>query len=410
MEAKITKTELDGWITSAKDCPKDTWIWDTGKGSVQGFGVRIKPKASAVTFLLRYRPKGMRGRPQFSIGRYGSPWTVEMAREEARRLLGEVVDGGNPLRDRKDDRKAQTVGEYVADYLDAHKGKRKQSGIDQYTRVANKHFVSLAGRLAKELRREEVERWHQSYAGGTETQANRAVTFLAAVLNWGAARGLEFAEGRNPAKGIEMFPEMERERFLTSGEINQLLKTMVDMEAAGENPWAIGCFRLLLLTGARVNEIMSARSKWVDQDAGTIRLPDHKTSNKTKRGKTIYLNEAAIQVIRTMPKAVGPWLIPGKTPDKHLIGIEKIWRRVRMRATHDSAGTMNFDDLRLHDLRHAYATILASNGTDLHTIGALLGHSDPSRTTKRYAHFLPGHLQQAAEVVGDVISRATKGA
>jgi integrase len=196
---------------------------------------------------------------------------------------------------------------------------------------------------------------------------------------------------------VEKYSEVKRERFLSCEELAQL-STVLDDEATagGSVPWIIGAIRLLIFTGARLNEVLTLRWDYVDLSRGMLLLPDSKTGKKT-----IYLNPPAIEVLRTLPKLQGnPYVICGGRKGEHLVNLEKPWRAIRAKA--------GFDDVRLHDLRHSYASVAAASGLSLPVIGKLLGHSQ-AQTTARYAHLSADPLQQANRRIGEEITRAMKG-
>jgi integrase len=160
--------------------------------------------------------------------------------------------------------------------------------------------------------------------------------------------------------------------------------------------WAAGAVRLLIFTGARRNEILEARWQWVNVERGTLSLPDSKTG-----GKTIHLNAAALNVLAGLPRLDGnPFIICGGKPGARLADLEAPWRRVRKAAL--------LNDVRLHDLRHSFASVAVAGGASLPLIGGLLGHRQP-QTTARYAHLAADPLKAAAEAVGSRIAAAMMG-
>ena len=169
------------------------------------------------------------------------------------------------------------------------------------------------------------------------------------------------------------------------------------MNREAQIPFIMAAIRLLVLTGARLNEILTLQWEWVDFDAQCLRLPDSKTG-----AKTICLNPPAMQVLADIPRLENnPFVICGGKPGAHLINLQKPWRRIRKLA--------GLDDVRLHDLRHSFASIAVASGMSLPLIGALLGHSQP-QTTARYAHLSDDPLKKAVKTVGDkmhVISKST---
>ena len=192
------------------------------------------------------------------------------------------------------------------------------------------------------------------------------------MMNLAEAWGLRLT-GSNPARHIKKYREQKRERYLTRQELQHLGAVLADPKTkAVESPFVIAAIGLLVLTGARLTEILTLRWDHVDLAHQVLRLPDSKTG-----AKLIYLNTAAINLLRTMPRMAGnPYVIAGKNRGARLINLQKPWRRIR--------GKANLADVRIHDLRHSFASVAAGTGMSLPMIGKLLGHSQPV-TTARYA-------------------------
>jgi integrase len=201
----------------------------------------------------------------------------------------------------------------------------------------------------------------------------------------------------NPARGIEYYRETARERFLSPEELARLGKALADADAEGESPYVTAAVRLLVLTGARLGEILSLEWAHVDLDARLLRLPDSKTG-----AKTIALPAPAIEILAGLPKQQGnPHVICGARAGERLINLQKPWRRIRK-----SAG---LDDVRLHDLRHSFASVAAAGGMSLPLIGSLLGHKQ-AQTTLRYAHLGADPRLAAADAVAATIAASMNGA
>jgi integrase len=159
------------------------------------------------------------------------------------------------------------------------------------------------------------------------------------------------------------------------------------------SPWVVAAIRLLALTGARRNEILTLQWDHVSEEHGCLMLPDSKTGRKA-----IRLSPPALALLQTIPRLKGnPYVICGERPGRHLVNIESPWRRIR--------ATAKLDDVRLHDLRHSFASVAASGGQSLVVIGKLLGHSQPA-TTARYAHLADDPVRAASDAVGKHIAAA----
>ena len=223
----------------------------------------------------------------------------------------------------------------------------------------------------------------------TPYQANRLLALLSKMFNWSGRRG-----DKNPCVGVERFPEHKRRRYLSSAELARLGAALTRAEQERlTSPYVIAAIRLLVFTGARLNEILTLRWEHVDLERGSLNLSDSKTG-----AKTIYLNGAAQRLLSALPRVeANPFVVPGERKGKHLVNLEKPWRRIRELA--------QLPDVRLHDLRHSFASIGAGAGLGLPIIGALLGHAQAS-TTHRYAHLAADPLRQAADLIGERLSAA----
>jgi integrase len=218
------------------------------------------------------------------------------------------------------------------------------------------------------------------------------------MLNLAEEWGLR-CDGSNPCRHVKKYREEKRERYLTDAELQSLGAVLVNAQAdAADRPFAIAAVWLLILTGARLSEILTLKWSHVDVDNGVLRLPDSKTGPKL-----IYLNSAAIALLRTIPRLEGnPYVIVGKRPGARLVNLQKVWRRLRAQA--------GLDDVRIHDLRHSFASVAVGSGMSLPMIGKLLGHTQPT-TTARYAHLGADPMRAASNLVGtkiDSLMRASK--
>ena len=226
-------------------------------------------------------------------------------------------------------------------------------------------------------------------------QANRTLALLSKFFNWAEQYGYR-TDGSNPCRHIGKYREQRHERFLSAQELARLGEVLADAEQLGKtSPFIIGAIRLLALTGARLSEILTLRWQDLDFDGASLRLPDSKTGKKS-----IYLNPPALQVLSSLPRvADNPYVIQGERAGAHLVNLQKPWRRIRKAA--------GLGDVRIHDLRHSFASIAAASGQSLYIIGSLLGHSQP-QTTSRYAHLSADPLRAANDAVGEQIGSAMK--
>lgn len=389
--SSVTKRAVD----AAEPGERDRFLWD---GEVKGFGLKVTPAGGKV-YLVQYRTGG-RGSPtkRVTIGRHGAPWTPEMARREAKCILGEVAAGRDPGLLRRADKASFTMAAMVQAFITEHvEAKRKARSTTEYRRLFDKLIVPELGRKqVKEVAHNDIARLHHELRS-TPYQANRVVALLSKLFNWAEQRGYRL-DGSNPCRHIEKYRERHRERFLSPAELGKLGEAIRNTETDNAiTPWAAGAIRLLIFTGARLSEILTAEWSWVDLEAGTLRLPDSKTGDKT-----IHLNAPALEILAGLPRLQGnPYVICGRKSGEHLVNLQKPWRAVRARA--------GLGDLRLHDLRHSFASVAAAGGLSLPLIGAMLGHSQPA-TTARYAHLAADPVRAASGLVGEQIAAAMRAA
>ena len=187
----------------------------------------------------------------------------------------------------------------------------------------------------------------------------------------------------NPAKGVKLLKGGKRERFLSEAELARLADTLAAMEAEhGLSPTATAAIRLLLLSGCRKSEILSLRWEWVDAERGVLRLPDSKTG-----AKVVPLAATAVKLLAELPRR-GDYVLPAATGPGHYTGLQKDWERVRARA--------GLAAVRVHDLRHSFASFAVADGNSLYLIGKVLGHRQ-ARTTEIYAHLADDPIRAVAD-------------
>jgi integrase len=428
---KITKRSVESVDPGASD----VFLWDR---ELHGFGCKITPKGRRI-YVLQYSKDGRDRR--VTIGRHGVDLTAEQARKEAQRLRGVVAAGNDPAEERARERAAGTTvadlaERYIAEYAAPHK---KSSGIAQDRRNIDNHIIPLIGRaVLSQIDKDDIARLMREISAGktandekTKLRGRRIVAGGPVVANRVASllsKMFALAEdwklrppGTNPCKGVRRYTERKIERYLGAEEMARLGAALAAAERGelmlnervlpdvpvkrkrggqpkagqprSENLAAIAAVRLLLLTGCRMGEILNLRWEHVDTDRRLLRLPDSKTG-----AKVIYLPEAAVQVLRAIEKQPEhPYVLPGRLPGRPLLTIRKPWRNLCVAA--------KLNDLRIHDLRHSFASMGAAGGLSLPMIGALLGHSQPS-TTARYAHLAASPIHEAADAVGAAIATA----
>jgi integrase len=358
---------------------------------VSGFGVRITA-AGAIAFILNYRVKATRVERRYTIGNYPD-WNVGAARERAKELKREVDSGGDPLGEDKADRDAPTVKGLCDRFKAEHVDKLRHRTQSDYRGIIGKHIVPALGKLkVAAVGFEDVERLHRNVTLHAPTQANRTLAVLskmfALAIKWRLRPD-------NPCKGVSRNQEDARKRYLKPDELERLTKALAeypDQDAAD-------IFRLLLLTGARRGEVLGATWDQFDLKEGVWTKPA--TATKQKQRHEVPLNAPARQLLaRRLSKhdASPSWVFAGRSSG-HRINLHRSWGLICRAA--------GITDLRIHDLRHSYASTLVSAGFSLPTIGALLGHSQP-QTTARYAHLFDDPLRKATERAGAILAPKTK--
>lgn len=409
--------------------------------ALKGFGLLVRPSGSR-SWILEYRPgAGGRGTAKKRVV-LGTPETVtpEQARDMAKDWLAKVRLGADPAAERAEARAADTISEIAAEWLSRHvEPKRKEATAKLYRAVLDTHILPAIGsRKAVTLTRSDVAKLHGAIArkatgakktGAKRTAAqktrggpiiaNRALAVLKAMFSWAIDLGLLPEGSQNPASGVEAFKERGRERFLSSEEMQALGAALTLAETEGL-PWqvneaapgakhlpspenrrahfdvhSVAAIRLLLLTGARVREILDLQWAHVDFGRGMLRLPDSKTG-----AKVIVLGGAALALLDGLPR-IGRYVIAstsaGTANEKPRADVNRLWRAVCREA--------GIEGTRLHDLRHSNAAVGAGAGLSLHQIGALLGHSQAA-TTKRYAHLAADPQRRAADLIGNEVAAA----
>jgi integrase len=402
MKAKITKRTVD----AARPARRVAFIWDT---ELTGFGLKVTPSGNRI-YVLQYRIGGRLRR--YTIGNHGSPWTPADARTEASRLRGLIAAGIDPAEEKAEARADPTIMELCELYVTEGCATKKPSTLIRDRSRIERHIKPLLGRKRLgAVTRADVERFQRDVAAGKtatdaktgfrgraivsggEGAARECVVLLGSIFSFAVNRGLRT---ENPVRGVKKFKTRKLERFLSPPELARLGEALTVAEQAGESPVAAAAVRLLMLTGARKSEILGLRWEWIDFERGCLRLPDSKTG-----AKAIPLGAPALELLASLPRIEGnPHVLPGDKPERHLVGLQKAWERIRKRA--------GLEDVRLHDLRHSFASVAVAGGDSLYLVGKLLGHQQ-SRTTERYAHLADDPLRAVADRTSGVIAAAMNG-
>ena len=391
--------------------------------SLPGFGCRVSP-GGVRAWIFEYRPGGGRRSPtrRMTIGRINA-LPYYKARAAAAKLHHRTKLGEDPAAVRDEAREAPTVDEMIDRFLrEEIEPKRKGTTVKLYRRYFKDYIRPALGRKrARDVTYSEVAKLHRAIgARGAQVTANRAISLLGTLYRWAVKAGEIPKDHGNPATDITRFRERARERYLTADEIGRLGDALVEAETTGI-PWEVdedkptakhvpkenrrhvfatsvtGALRLLILTGCRKTEILHAKWEHVDWERAQLVLPDSKTG-----GRRVPLSAAALAVLEALPR-LGVYIVASDTAgterEQPRHDLNRPWRAISKRA--------GLEALRIHDLRHSFASVGAGLGLGLPIVGKLLGHREPA-TTARYAHFDIDPLRRATDRIGAVIEGALK--
>ena len=350
---------------------------DIRDASLKGFGVRVYPSGRKRYFIHTQHD----GQRIWKVVGDASEINLAEARRSAQAMLAVVRNGTPSTSD-------ETLFEKVAGEVFRRYGRTWKPGTLKVNRgyYRNQILPCFRGRQIAEITRGDVQEWFASLHA-TPFAADRSAPVLSVIM----ARAEDYGyrpEGSNPCKGIRRYRRQGRERFCSVEEVCRLGRVLQGHEA--RFPAYVAIFRLLLLTGCRSQEILSLR--WTDYREGHLHLRDSKTGPRM-----VWLSSPARQILATLPRC-SRWVFPSARSTRSLShGVaSEIWTRVRSDA--------GLEDVRLHDLRHTYASLAVMQGENILTVGRLLGHNDPA-TTLKYTHFSDGMTAEAAEAMGTVLGR-----
>lgn len=398
---RITKRTVD----SLKPRATEFVHWD---GELIGFGVRVRPSGSKA-FVAVYRTGG-RNTPvrRVTIGTVGKIET-DKARDEARVIIRQAELGFDRAAEKAKARAEMTVAQLCDLYLAEGCDTKKASTLSSDRGRVERHIKPLLGRKrVGEIERADIERFMRDVANGKTAAdvktgkfgraiveggkgtATRTVGLLGGIMSFAVARHLR---KDNPVRGVKRYADKKGETFLSSAQLATIGEALSALEADGASPSAIAIIRLLALTGARKSEIASLRWSEVDFERSYLRLSDSKTG-----AKVVPIGAPALEIIASVPRIErNPFVFPAGAGESHFQGTDKVWRLVRV-----AAGLPN---LRLHDLRHSFASVGLARGDALPVIGAILGHADV-KTTSRYAHLADDPVRKSADAISQSIEAA----
>ncbi len=351
---------------------------DTRDAHLKGFGIRVYPSGRKRYFIHTQHD----GQRIWKIVGDAAGIGLAEARQRAQAMLTAIRSDAPASSD-------ETLFETVAEEVFRRYGRTWKSSTLEVNRnyYRNQILPWFRGRQIAEIVRGDVQEWFASLHA-TPVAADRSAPVLSVIM----ARAEDYGyrpEGSNPCRSIRRYRRQGRERFCCVEEVRRLGRVLQDHEA--HFPAQVAIIRLLLLTGCRSQEILSLR--WADYREGHLHLADSKTGPRM-----VWLSAPARKILTTLPRR-SPWMFPSPRTTARSISqgaIGYFWMRVRSAA--------GLEDVRLHDLRHTYASLAVMHGENILTVGRLLGHNDPA-TTLKYTHLADGMMAEAAEAVGSVLGR-----
>ncbi len=401
MQGKISKRAID----AIKAGGADVFLWDD---ELPGFGLKVTPTGRKVYVLQARIANRVR---RFTIGKHGAPWTPDSARLEAKRLIGLIATGADPTTEKAALKRDITISALCDLYLEEGGKTKKPRTLGLERSLIERHIKKLIGHSSVlSLTQRDVERLLANIAAGKSAAdiktkkrgraivrggkgiANRTIELLASIMTFAIARHVR---ADNPVRGVRKFKLQPRQRFLTSDEMATLGTKLMEAEAV-EDPYALAAIRFLLFTGCRKSEALTLQWAWVDLERAVINLPDSKTG-----AKPVLLTAPALDLLSNLPRIKdNPYVFAGRGPVTHFVGLHRVWGRIRQAA--------GIPEVRIHDLRHSFASVGAGRGDSLYVVGKLLGHTQ-ARTTQRYAHLADTPLRIAGDAIANQIDAAMRG-
>ena len=376
---RLTKRIVDGLKTGGKDAI----FWDR---DLAGFGVRVHATGRKLYIVQSRGPAGLK---RVTLGRVGTG-TIDDRRREAAIVIDRIKRGEDPKPSKPPP--PPTVADLSELVLKNYVETRcKPSTAKNYRVSIRNHILPALGTKALEdVGSEDLTALHHKLRA-TPAAANQAMWVLSKMLSLGESWGM-VPPGRKPGRHVRHYRGKSRERFLTPEEFRRLGTALKMFEAKGSmTPSAIAAIRLLMLTGCRSDEILTLKWDDVDRTARVLRLRDSKTGPRM-----VPLTGPVLKVLGGIERAEGvPWVLRGAKPDSRLACLSSYWRRIR--------NETGLHDVRVHDLRHSYASRALALGEGLPVIGRLLGHVTVG-TTAKYAHLVRDAEKAAAARTGDSIA------
>ncbi len=380
----------------------DYFVWDT---KVSNFGIRVY-SSGRKTYLIQYR-KG-NGTRRYTIGAHGH-LTVQQARKEAQVKLGEVATGGDPSKERQRESRRLSLSQVCDEYFEYGCEHKKASTIEADRYRVERHIRPILGKLkADDISQADITKFMKKVAAGytpkaTKTKsrgrtvfsggkgtANRTVGLLGGIFSFAVVQGYCAA---NPVHGVKKYQEGKRERFLSDSEYTRIGEAIRRLEGNGVNELALKALQMLMMTGCRKGEITTLRWENIDWDNNNLQLPGTKTGYRN-----ILMSEDGMDKLKgLMANATSEeWVFPNSKGGP-LKDLRKTWLTVLEHA--------ELQDVRIHDLRHSFASAAMREGVSLYEVGKILGHKC-QETTARYAHLSDEAVSNATNITAQRIASA----
>ena len=381
---KLTRRFIESLHTDGRD----RIIFDS---DLHGFAVRVFASGRK-SWLIQYRAQKRTRR--FTLGDVAL-YTSLQAREKATTLLMGVKNGENPSQARLEGFAAPSVSDLAERFLNVHCSKKKT--YDQDCQMFKNHILPALGKhLVQAVNASDIDRLHASIGEHAKVMANRVVSALNTLFEFAERWDLR-PENSNPCRRVVKFREQPRERYLSERELARVGTVMREFEAERGTGWRmVAPLRVLILTGARHGEIRRLRWDEIDEAAGVLRLKDSKSGAKTLQVSPIVMD--LIAGLERRSEFVFP-RTDGSEPVAQSV-TQKVWVKIRARA--------GLEDVRIHDLRHTFASAGVNSGLSLPIIGKLLGHSR-ILTTERYSHLSADPVRAGADRIAKKLSAALDG-
>jgi integrase len=364
-------------------------IWDT---KLIGFGVRYQRRDKVFVYKCRI---GNRQR-WFAIGKYGQPWTVADAECRVKVIQGDIANDLDPAAIREERERNPTLRQAGKIFLETVVTKRRKATQVLYNDFFERlTYPKLGDVKVAQIKFSDIALLHYGLRK-TPITANRVIASLSTLFSWCERCGFR-PRYSNPVQGVERFEEKSKERFLSPRELARLGIALTRAERnQTESIYAIAAIRLLMFTGCRRNEILELQWKDVSIDKAMLLLPETKTG-----ARPVYLSAPALSVLAGLPRLRNnPFVIVGEKDGQHLINLRKPWLRI--------CKVARLRDVRIHDLRHSFASVGVSGGASLPIIGKLLGHAKSS-TTEKYSHLAADPVRAVNEAMGNQIAAMLSG-